>query len=37
MWITVLAMKTRIAETRMGSQSADRAVIGASFFKNSAG
>src|SRR5882672_6855512 len=31
MWITVLAMNTRTAETRMGSQSADSAVIGASF------
>src|SRR5882672_5646952 len=31
MWITVLAMNTRTAETSTGSQSADSAVIGASF------
>src|SRR5690242_9365726 len=31
MWIRALAMKTRTAETRIGSQSEARAVIGASF------
>src|SRR5262245_17236717 len=33
MWITALAMKTRTAETRMGSQSEVSAVIGASVYE----
>src|SRR5882672_9391070 len=35
MWITELAMKTRTAETRIGSHSVDSAVIGTSFCESS--